>query len=394
MAKDMSVAYVSQYSPCIFANLSVTKIAELVEKDEVVWAEYVGEDEIQDAYDTGTDMTGILPMSEIEDNIDIIRGEYAKDYFAVSGNGIKIGQIENYVPDDTEITKEDGFQNLTNAHADNVYNIMRTLASDATFYATGAESSILNTFSRIEWLLSQGVNIINMSAGYGGFANGYFAFDKWIDHIAYNHDVHFVISAGNEGSYGVGSPAMGYNIITVGAVENEYPYNRIEYYEYKNEGGQVKIIEHASSYNSLGQSLSEHRTLKPDMMAPGRYTSCWGTSFSAPLVTATIALMCEYYPSLKTKQHIVKAILAATTAKQVTQAHYVTGTEEFKKNGAGLVDAYSVLRAIYKRHFSSSTGALINVGDKKTYSMSVTSNDTCMRIAVAHANRICREFSS
>ena len=35
MARDMSVTYVSKYSPCVFADLSVTKIAELIQKDEV-----------------------------------------------------------------------------------------------------------------------------------------------------------------------------------------------------------------------------------------------------------------------------------------------------------------------------------------------------------------------
>lgn len=178
---------------------------------------------------------------------------------------------------------------------------------------------------------------------------------------------------------------MGFNVITVGAVENTYPYERIQYYEYDDNGDYVK---HASAYNFDGQSLSDRRTLKPDVMAPGRYSSCWGTSFSAPLVSASIALMCEYKPALKTQQFIVKAILAATTAKVKTESHFVTREVDFRMSGAGLVDIRSAFGCIKTGHYSTYTGKLTNVGDSKTYNMTVTSSDTCMRIAVAHGNRL------
>lgn len=124
------------------------------------------------------------------------------------------------------------------------------------------------------------------------------------------------------------------------------------------------------------------------MTAPGRFGETWGTSYSTPMVSATIALMCEYKPALKVQQHIVKAILAATTAKTVTDAHYVSGTFEFTANGAGLIDAYSAFRTIKNKLYSTSTGTLTNEGESKSYNMTVTTSDTLMRIAVAHANRI------
>lgn len=41
MARDMSVVYVSQYSPCILADLNITKITNLLEKTDVEYIEYI-----------------------------------------------------------------------------------------------------------------------------------------------------------------------------------------------------------------------------------------------------------------------------------------------------------------------------------------------------------------
>ena len=384
MARDMSVTYVSKYSPCVFADLSVTKIAELMENDEVVCIGYSGDEH---AVLDSVNSSSTLDAEEVAENITIIRADYASDYFAVTGDGIKIGQIEHQFPDTNTVIKNHEDQNVIGfeAHADNVHHIMSAVAPDATYYSTALEDSEGNFYEQIEWLLGQGVNIINMCMGYEKDMNGNDAYNtydmraRWVDHIAYNHDVHFVKSAGNYVLKGVNSPGMAYNIITVGAVGTTGTCDIINRYE---NGAYV-----GSAYNRLGVSLAEGRTNKPDVMAPGEYTDDWGTSYAAPLVAGTIALMCEYQPSLKTQQHIVKAILAATTAKVTNNHHHVTTDVYFSSYGAGVIDTHSAMYAVYKRHYSTSTDSLTNVGDKKTYSMTVTSSDTCMRIAVAHANR-------
>lgn len=50
----------------------------------------------------------------------------------------------------------------------------------------------------------------------GNGVNSYNQEAKWFDHIAFSHDVHVVIGAGNDGSLGVKGAAMAYNAITVG----------------------------------------------------------------------------------------------------------------------------------------------------------------------------------
>ncbi|MBO5096881.1 MAG: S8/S53 family peptidase [Agathobacter sp.] len=379
MARDTSVTYVSQYSPCVFANLSVSKIVELIGKDEV---KYIG-----NCYGGITELGTTelqIPLTELQESVEVVRADEATDVYNVTGSGVKIGQMELYCPNVSNVNKH-GEYCVTSEHATTVYEIMHTVAPDATYYATGllGENEIGVPKSRlaeqIEWLLSQGVNIINMSATTSEqlWLDRYTDFTRWIDHIAYNHDVHFVQASGNnmlecddygDPTYnGVVEPGMAYNIITVG---NTY---RTEEYNYD--------IYPTSSYYTIGLL-----TYKPDIVAPGTYSTSSGTSYSTPLVSGAIALMCDYRPALKTKQHIVKAILAATTSK--TMHRYVTTDDEFKIYGAGMLDVRSALYALYVGDYINYTGELVAVGSTRSYSMNVTESDTCMRVALAYANKI------
>ena len=378
MARDMSVTYVSKYSPCVFAELSVTKVVELMKLKMVkhigCWR--------SNEYSNGNQNVeiDILIDEEIERNANTIRADEARAVYGVSGAGIKIGQIEESCPYNDNVVKNQNYYytyegSYMENHASNVHSIMSEVAPNAIYYATGvytSEGEYEETafYAQVEWLLSQGVNIINHSAGFSDELNSYGERERWVEHVAFNHDVHFVQLSGNSGSNGVWSPGMAYNIIAVGNTDYEAPY----------------VIETSSSYNNgTGNTLLAY---KPDIVAPGTYDygASTGTSYSTPLVTGVIALMCEMRPALKTQQHIVKAILAATTSKTIRK--YVTSDVEFINYGAGMLDARSALYAIYMFDFSTSTGALTYVGESKTYTMNVTSSDTLMRVALAYANRI------
>lgn len=397
MARDMSVTYVSQYSPCVFADLTVTKIAELIESDDVVSIEYVDNDvELETTDDSDTDAT--ISLSSIEDAMEVIAADQAIETYNVTGAGVKIGQIEPVCPNDSSVivnpngcntlqkkkNDETGLYEMKEtSHPDNVYLIMSTIAPDATYYATGAYNSNSVTatsatfYERVEWLLAQGVNIINMSAGYynDDILNKYDEMSRWVDHIAYNHDVHFVKSAGNYNSETnpekkISSPGMAYNIITVGATAMTAPYE----------------IESYSAYNGDGIGRYVFRTNKPDICAPGNFAGKIGTSYSTPLVTATIALLCDYRPYLKTRQHTVKAILAASAGKETRK--YVSDQNDFAIYGAGIVDARAAIWLIKRERFTYQTGSISARGEIKRYEMEVLSSDTRMRVALAYANRV------
>ena len=392
--RDSSIRYVSRYSPCVLADLSITKVAELIKCSKVVKIEYINPDS-EFKVDAAITSEATLNMEEIEESLELVAIDRAKEVYDVTGEGVKIGMVDVACPNattvmvnpngcNTLVPEEDDDGNdimVETDHADNVYLILSTAASGATYYATGdyngnsINSDMTSYFEQVEWLLDQGVNIINMSSGYvgsnGGYLNEYDEYARWTDHIAYNHDVHFVKSAGNEGSNGVSSPGMAYNIITVGNIWRFSPGSLV----------------YDSSYNSGGISLEDCLTYKPDVVAPGHYSDGnWGTSYAAPLVAASIALMCEYQPALKTKQHTVKAILAASTGKET--GRYVTTDTEFPQYGAGVIDARAAIWVVSRSNYSSNTGSLIHIGDNRTYSMNVVSSDTCMRIALAYANYI------
>ncbi|MBE5888130.1 MAG: hypothetical protein E7283_04760 [Lachnospiraceae bacterium] len=359
--------------------------------------EYVDNDvELEITDDSDTDAT--ISLSSIEDAMEVIAADQAIETYNVTGAGVKIGQLEAACPDTSGVfvnpngcntlqrvknSSTGMYEMVESPHADNVHLIMSTIAPDATYYATGfynsnsVSASAITFFQAVEWLLAQGVNIINMSAGYydDDILNKYDDMSRWVDHIAYNHDVHFVKSAGNyhwktNPEKKISSPGMAYNIITVGATAMTAPYE----------------IESYSAYNGDGIGRYVFRTNKPDICAPGNFAGKIGTSYSTPLVTATIALLCDYRPYLKTRQHTVKAILAASTGKETRK--YVSDQNDFAIYGAGIVDARAAIWLIKRERFTYQTGTISARGEIKTYEMEVTSSDTCMRVALAYANRI------
>ncbi|MBQ7907304.1 MAG: S8/S53 family peptidase [Clostridia bacterium] len=195
----------------------------------------------------------------------------------------------------------------------------------------------------IRWCISKNVSVINMSFR-AGKEHVYDYMDRYLDCIITQYRVSIVKSSGNDSAdNNVTSPGLAYNVITV--------------------GNMTANVDSAGKYIISGDSCyNEENYLpnKPDICAFGtnivmltknglnkntQYTVGSGTSFAAPMVTGTIALMMQANPSLVGNPTMVKAILmntASTTNISTTNDGYADW--DYFNCNYSYVDAEVVLR--------------------------------------------------
>lgn len=372
--------FFSQYAPMISAELTPDEI-KLLALDSRVQSIYYSPD------------VKMLPESDISNPT--IGADYTRDTLEYTGSGIKIGLLEagglpdikktyfnkNKIYYDPEVV-----QTKTSSHANQVAAVMvaktttlngvtyKGIVPDAELYATYYENGDpIDWRERVEWLLLQNVHVINMSARIDSDNGVYGTQEKWLDHVAVNHDVHFVKSAGNNGKY-VTSPGMAYNIITVGTIDDMNTPNLRD----------DKQVNTSSWDETSG-------TNKPDLVAPGEniVTAAGtnsGTSFAAPHVTAVVAQLCQRKPELKLLQNTVKAILTASVSHSPIRYNTMNGVTDnsYDKCGAGVVNAQSSCSTIINsRYASGSFAANSGNGTEVVYTFNVTSTNKRVRVSLS-----------
>lgn len=409
-ATSVETAFMSLYAPMILVELTKAQIQTLAKDETVISLSYAPDVDIECSMNTA---------------ISLVRADYLRDKTEspYNGTGIKIGMYESAVPDISNLDYADMFSDkvhllrtqygnaaqLDIEHATAVASIMVSVDESYMGIVPQAELYCINYanfYQDLESLLDADVNIINMSAEIS--SSPYFdekeyglytTYEKWTDHIALNHSVHFVVSAGNtnmenysdyEDRGKVTHPAMAYNVISVGAIDDR---NTI-----------AKEDDILADYSSYAQELGTPN--KPDLVAPGTListapfpsakfpylellkeyypdidSSVSGTSFSAPIVTGIVAQLLQQYPPLKVQQDLVKAILTASIGHDVH--HYSTNqTSAFDQFGAGVVDARSSSNTVRLGNFASSSFAVNSKGETKSYTFNVSSSDTTKRVSL------------
>lgn len=386
-------AYVCSYAPMIVVSLTKSQI-ETLAKDSAVNTMYYS------------------PKTEVQDEMDVslptIEADYTRDTGGYDGTGIKIGMVESGVPRNNmqlsyfnSLGQQRIFTHPSNTsssqteHATAVAEIMISDSSDypgivpnAELYSVGLSN--VGFYQAVEWLLQNNVHVINMSAGLSTTGE-YSASDKWVDHIAHNHSVHFVKAAGNLNEENnpngfVTHPGLAYNAITVGAIDdNNTMYNLSD-----------DVICNFSCYNEAVNTNGITPANKPDVMAPGvlirtasfptaYFTNGYavtGTSFAAPHVTGVVAQLIDQYPSLAVLQDLMKAMLtAAVRHDYISYTPYQTSL--FEKSGAGLVDAKACSEISYRGTFVSSTFTAAQSNYTKTYTFNATTSDEKIRVSLA-----------
>ncbi len=306
------IIFISEYSPMIIARLTVSEISLLVKNDLVEELYYYTEPEFE---------------LECAESLPTINALYNRDTVGLTGNGVKIGQIDGGAPDTTNsefsgvsITK---LVSSVNSHATLVAGVMvgnNGMAPDAHLYSI----DLGNLYDSAEELLNYNVQVINISAGIT--VSSYDVLSKWFDYMIYNHGVSMVKSAGNNGtSQCVTSPGLAYNCITVGGIDDN---------------GTTTMSDN-TLYSSTNMSYDGCR--KPEVFAPAvsilsAGSTASGTSLAAPHVTGLIAQLIEAKPSIATDPRLIKALIMAG-AHDFTGNTY-TQTSTFNSvYCAGLIDS-------------------------------------------------------
>lgn len=324
--------------------LTPAQIRELAKNPEVLYIDYVGDDE-------GTD------FASIDSTYKIINGNVAVDE-GYKGNGIRVGLVESGHPkynimgsDSKNIFKMNS--GTDKDHATMTSGIIKKMAPDCTIYSY-CTSSLSGAIANCEALIRiYNVHVINIS--YGSLGDGkYNTYSRQMDQLVKKQGVPIVVASGN------GTPSQGYvnelgmapNVITVGAVTSTGT----------NPGASGAYKQ--TSYSIYREAISTVN--KPDVCAPGTvniyaYYNVEGTSVSAPFVTGTIVQMMSRNSGLRGKAETLKAALMASASYNAgSSMSYVTNTRASNQEGAGVIDAgfcYQVARNGRRTHFDATSSS-------------------------------------
>lgn len=178
-----------------------------------------------------------------------------------------------------------------------------------------------NAVNEIDWLLENGVNVINLSYGDSNPTGNYSSKSAYMDYIINTYKVTMVASSGNTGDTDdyVANPGLGYNVLTVGACSSSYGYS-MNFSSYKEVDGPRKPNIVAPGYNISLNSFDDSQS---------------GTSLSAAITTGCVALMMERSYIYKCNPEVVISDIMASS-KDPSTSYFKNGLDD--NIGAGSLD--------------------------------------------------------
>lgn len=382
-SSDTKIIFASTYVPNLILEVNKKEIQSLSQNNDILRIELFKDRE-------GHSNTNI--------SIPNIRADKTKSS-GLNGSGIKIGIVE-YANDPyhndpqlkhLNINKDPNQPLNEGSHATQVASIIagetKGIVPSASIYTSWFMKQS-EFYKSLEWMIDQGVNVINVSAGfaYSDTCGVYSDIDEWVDHIAMQASVHIAVASGNDecvtevglDKLYVQSPAMAYNVVSVGAINNngDSGWDNDEWGTKEN--GQV----YSGYVRKPGNAYKPNLTAPGTAINSGTYSGT-GTSFSAPHVTSVIAQMIELNPNLATKQSAMNAILPAGTGRHKTAGDYggySLSKAISNKEGSGVIDAWSSRYIVANGRYESKRLHKSEFPYERTFY--VSSSDTLNRVAL------------
>lgn len=319
----------------------------------------------------------------------------SQNYLGYDGTGIKVGVLELKVGtnkvllDTNNVHLKDKFSNgkintnysfcaveeadravsdhatlVTSILCGNEVNGYKGVAQNAIIYYAPFDSFPLSTnvmegglFDAIDWLINDcKVSVINMSCG-ARYSQGndltYYSFiDQYFDCLVSQYRVTIIKSSGNNQGR-ISSPGFAMNVITVGNLtktitQGMYTINTTSSYDEGETANKPDVVAFGTNVYMYGDSATS-------------LVSNSGTSFSAPQVAGTVALMMQANANLIGKPDAIKAILISSAKSDIyplvnafsvitnngTQATYDTTL----RAGGGLVNTLESVKQALRDDF-------------------------------------------
>jgi hypothetical protein len=350
------IIYISSYAPNIIINLNKTDVKR-IEKFNCVEFIYYDDESIF------TEESNVNEYASSSSNFPIT---FDKCLDAIDSNssctgaGIKVGMIDSKLPNikknviaSSNIVIDPYVTYSVADHATIIasqlvgnYSTSSTsftgMIPDATLYCTSIDENY-TWKSRIEWLIDNNVNVINIS---NALVDERYTQDndvsRWIDHVSSQHNVTIVAAVGylstlSNGLQNISPLAFSKNAIVVGAIDIVSYTNGIYLFGRYSGDNQTAYSNSGLYYPHIVAPSNPGEI--PKLTGPSINSQVSGNSFSAPFVVGAIVQLIDVYPNLATNPTLIKSLIMVGSNGEKSRVNDDTsGTDMDREYGAGVVN--------------------------------------------------------
>jgi Subtilase family len=344
----------SRFAPLVFVSATAAQVTELAKLEFV------------------NGLFADVEFKDIQDDaIDTHRWNRVHE-FNIRGDGVQVAVLEDNGIDDagcvSNILNVIGYANPANHniqdHPTGGASVIGSMNSTYPGHARGIEIlsansttaggapsyNTTNIIAASDWAIGQGADVVNCSFGFNDTPLVLQAIDHYVDYAVRFLTTTFAVAAGNNGggSNDVSSPAVSFNCIAVGAI---------------NDAATATWSDDAmATFSSFDDPTSLHGDReKPEVSAEGvsmtmldlgcafTYVQS-GTSFAAPGVAGMCGALMQMSSTLPGWPEAMKAIM------MVAASHNVEGASRLSdKDGAGAMNGLQAYRLIEQNKFKIGT---------------------------------------